>query len=102
MVAGLAFLSKKGFNPANKSNQKSVWEARQRKEVDEKKVKQLNVVFVWFQIVSHHIKMTTIRQEIEQISFEENEMMKNWLGLGVGILVQQRPLLHSCMRLPQA
>ena len=38
MVAGLAFLSKKGFNPANKSNQKSVWEARQQKVLDEEKV----------------------------------------------------------------
>ena len=38
MVAGLAFLSKKGFNPANKCNQKSVWEARQQRELDEKKV----------------------------------------------------------------
>lgn len=39
MVAGLAFLSKKGFNPANKSNQKSVWEARQQKVLDEEKAK---------------------------------------------------------------
>jgi CBF1 interacting corepressor len=29
MVQGLAFLSKKGFNPQNQSNQKRVWEAEQ-------------------------------------------------------------------------
>jgi CBF1 interacting corepressor len=30
MVAGLKFLSKKGFNPQNRSNQQRVWEAEQR------------------------------------------------------------------------
>ena len=38
MVAGLKFLSKKGFNPQNLSNQKRVWEAQKVKEEDTKKV----------------------------------------------------------------
>ena len=40
MVAGLAFLSKKGFNPANRSNQKTVWEAQQQKEHEVKRAKE--------------------------------------------------------------
>jgi CBF1 interacting corepressor len=40
MVAGLAFLSKKGFNPANLKNQKTVWEARQQKEAEAKRIKE--------------------------------------------------------------
>jgi hypothetical protein len=38
MVAGLKFLSKKGFNPQNLTNQKAVWEARQQKEHESKRV----------------------------------------------------------------
>mmetsp|Transcript_27558 Transcript_27558/g.63882 ORF Transcript_27558/g.63882 Transcript_27558/m.63882 type:complete len:362 (-) Transcript_27558:135-1220(-) len=40
MVAGLAFLSKKRFHPANLSNQKAVWEAQQQRELDGKKAKE--------------------------------------------------------------
>ena len=40
MVAGLAFLSKKGFNPANLKNQKTVWEAQQQKEAEAKRIKE--------------------------------------------------------------
>lgn len=39
MVAGLAFLSKKSFNPKNLSNQKTVWEAREQKKLEEKRIK---------------------------------------------------------------
>lgn len=38
MVAGLAFLSKKSFNPKNLSNQKTVWEAREAKKLEEKRL----------------------------------------------------------------
>ena len=38
MVAGLAFLSKKSFNPKNLSNQKTVWEAREQKKQEEKRI----------------------------------------------------------------
>ena len=40
MVAGLGFLSKKSFNPKNLSNQKAVWEARQRQKEDQQRAKQ--------------------------------------------------------------
>ena len=40
MVAGLAFLSKKSFNPKNLSNQKTVWEARQQKKQQEKRIQE--------------------------------------------------------------
>ena len=40
MGGGLAFLSKKYFNPANFSNQKKVWEAEQRAEKDAKSAKE--------------------------------------------------------------
>jgi hypothetical protein len=46
MVAGLKFLSKKGFNPANLTNQKAVWEARQQKEQENKRVSKENSVFL--------------------------------------------------------
>jgi len=39
MVAGLGFLSKKSFNPKNLSNQKTVWEARQQQQLDDKKAR---------------------------------------------------------------
>lgn len=38
MVAGLAFLSKKSFNPKNLSNQKTVWEAREQKKQEDKRI----------------------------------------------------------------
>lgn len=40
MVAGLAFLSKKSFNPKNLSNQKTVWEARQQQKQEEKRLQE--------------------------------------------------------------
>lgn len=40
MVQGIAFLSKKNFNPANNSNQKRVWEAEQRKKEEEKRIRE--------------------------------------------------------------
>ena len=40
MVAGLKFLSKKGFNPQNMSNQKRVWEARQEEKLEAKRLKE--------------------------------------------------------------
>ena len=40
MVAGLAFLSKKSFNPKNLSNQKTVWEAREQKKAEEKRLQE--------------------------------------------------------------
>jgi len=40
MVAGLKFLSKKGFNPQNLTNQKRVWEAQKVKEEEVKKAKE--------------------------------------------------------------
>jgi CBF1 interacting corepressor len=39
MVAGLKFLSKKGFNPQNFSNQKNVWEREQEKRQETKRLK---------------------------------------------------------------
>ncbi len=40
MGGGLAFLTKKSFNPANISNQKNVWEAKQRKDIEAAKNKE--------------------------------------------------------------
>eukprot|EP00551_Chaetoceros_affinis_P012369 CAMPEP_0203674330 /NCGR_PEP_ID=MMETSP0090-20130426/15783_1 /ASSEMBLY_ACC=CAM_ASM_001088 /TAXON_ID=426623 /ORGANISM="Chaetoceros affinis, Strain CCMP159" /LENGTH=413 /DNA_ID=CAMNT_0050540183 /DNA_START=103 /DNA_END=1345 /DNA_ORIENTATION=+ len=40
MVAGLAFLSKKSFNPANLSNQKSVWEAEQESNKEKQRLRE--------------------------------------------------------------
>ena len=40
MVAGLKFLSKKGFNPQNLSNQKRVWEREQEKKTEDRRVKE--------------------------------------------------------------
>ena len=40
MGGGLAFLSKKRFNPSNFSNQKRVWEAQQKKLEEEKRLKE--------------------------------------------------------------
>eukprot|EP00816_Leptocylindrus_hargravesii_P005613 CAMPEP_0196802056 /NCGR_PEP_ID=MMETSP1362-20130617/1774_1 /TAXON_ID=163516 /ORGANISM="Leptocylindrus danicus, Strain CCMP1856" /LENGTH=347 /DNA_ID=CAMNT_0042173263 /DNA_START=31 /DNA_END=1074 /DNA_ORIENTATION=+ len=40
MGGGLAFLTKKNFNPANWTNQKAVWEARQKKAQEEKAVRE--------------------------------------------------------------
>ena len=40
MVAGLKFLSKKGFNPQNLSNQKKVWEREQRQKTEERRIKE--------------------------------------------------------------
>ena len=40
MGGGLTFLSKKGFNPANTNNQKAVWEARQRKQLEHQKAQE--------------------------------------------------------------
>lgn len=40
MGGGLAFLTKKNFNPANWTNQKAVWEARQKKAHEEKAVRE--------------------------------------------------------------
>jgi CBF1 interacting corepressor len=39
MGGGLAFLSKKRFNPANFSNQRQVWEAKQKADLEERKIK---------------------------------------------------------------
>ena len=38
MGGGLAFLTKKSFNPANWSNQKQVWEARQKEGIEKRRV----------------------------------------------------------------
>lgn len=40
MVQGLKFLSKKGFHPQNRSNQKRVWEAQQEDKVHEQRVRE--------------------------------------------------------------
>lgn len=40
MVAGLKFLSKKGFNPQNLQNQKRVWEREQEKNTEERRIKE--------------------------------------------------------------
>jgi CBF1 interacting corepressor len=40
MVAGMKFLSKKGFNPQNLTNQKRVWEKQQEKKQEEQKIKE--------------------------------------------------------------
>lgn len=42
MVAGLKFLSKKGFNPQNMTNQKRVYEARQSKKQEDQKLRDRN------------------------------------------------------------
>ena len=39
MVQGLAFLSKKGFNPRNRDNQNRVYEARQERKLEEERVR---------------------------------------------------------------
>ncbi|GKY96921.1 hypothetical protein MPSEU_000651000 [Mayamaea pseudoterrestris] len=39
MVAGLKFLSKKGFNPQNNSNRQKVWEREQQAEQDAKRIR---------------------------------------------------------------
>ncbi|KAL3823365.1 hypothetical protein ACHAXA_008860, partial [Cyclostephanos tholiformis] len=38
MGGGLAFLTKKSFNPANWSNQKQVWEARQKEGIEKRRI----------------------------------------------------------------
>ena len=38
MGGGLAFLTKKSFNPANWSNQRQVWEARQNQETENRRI----------------------------------------------------------------
>lgn len=40
MVAGLKFLSKKGFNPQNLSNQKRVWEREQQEKQEARRIKE--------------------------------------------------------------
>ena len=40
MVQGLAFLSKKGFNPQNQSNRKQVWEAQHTSKQEQERIKQ--------------------------------------------------------------
>ena len=40
MVAGLKFLSKKGFNPQNNSNRKRVWEAQQHSKQEKERLRQ--------------------------------------------------------------
>lgn len=42
MVQGMAFLSKKRFNPTNRSNQKAVWEAQQHQELEKKRIRERN------------------------------------------------------------
>lgn len=42
MVAGLKFLSKKGFNPQNMTNQKRVWEAKSQQKQEDKKFRDRN------------------------------------------------------------
>ena len=39
MVQGMAFLSKKGFNPHNNSNRKQVWEAQQRTKQEKERLR---------------------------------------------------------------
>jgi CBF1 interacting corepressor len=39
MVQGMAFLSKKGFNPTNNVNRKQVWEAQQSKKLDDERIR---------------------------------------------------------------
>jgi CBF1 interacting corepressor len=39
MVQGLAFLSKKGFNPQNQSNRKQVWEAQQDSKLEKERIR---------------------------------------------------------------
>jgi N-terminal domain of CBF1 interacting co-repressor CIR/Pre-mRNA splicing factor len=41
MVQGMAFLSKKSFNPTNLSNQKRVWEVEQKKAAEDAKAQEL-------------------------------------------------------------
>lgn len=38
MGGGLAFLTKKSFNPANWTNQKQVWEARQKETIEKRRL----------------------------------------------------------------
>ena len=38
MGGGLAFLTKKSFNPANWRNQREVWEARQNAETEKRRI----------------------------------------------------------------
>jgi CBF1 interacting corepressor len=40
MVQGMAFLSKKGFNPQNNSNRKRVWEAQQHSKQEKERLRQ--------------------------------------------------------------
>jgi hypothetical protein len=40
MVQGLAFLSKKGFNPQNQVNRKHVWEAQQASKQEQERIRQ--------------------------------------------------------------
>ena len=107
MVAGLAFLSKKGFNPANKSNQKSVWEARQQRELDEKKVRCDRLVLFDLVLASLQCRQfltlhDTPRRQIEPNSFDENTMTRNWLEHGVEKQVLLLRCSSSCMFLPPA
>jgi len=39
MVQGMAFLSKKGFNPQNNTNRKQVWEAQQNREQEKERLR---------------------------------------------------------------
>jgi CBF1 interacting corepressor len=39
MVQGMAFLSKKGFNPQNQSNRKQVWEAQQDSKLEKERMR---------------------------------------------------------------
>lgn len=39
MVQGLAFLSKKGFNPQNQTNRKQVWEAQQHSKLEKERTR---------------------------------------------------------------
>ena len=39
MVQGMAFLSKKGFNPQNQSNRKQVWEAQQDSKLEKERIR---------------------------------------------------------------
>ncbi len=40
MVQGMAFLSKKGFNPQNQVNRKQVWEAQQHSKLEKDRIRQ--------------------------------------------------------------
>ena len=58
MVAGLAFLSKKSFNPANLSNQKNVYLAEQQSETEKRRIAERNKQL---QIERDHEELANIR-----------------------------------------